>query len=101
MWAVSIIVASILLTVLWFYERTTDLGFRFWIMVMVPLTAIIELGYWYGFRNAPNFLVGRYLMSFVTNGLGVVLAFWILREEVTVTKLLGLVLIVLGLVLLK
>ena len=37
MWLVALFIGSLLLSLIWFWERTTDLNFLFWITKMLPV----------------------------------------------------------------
>ena len=95
-WWLAIFLGSVVLTVLWFLERTRDLSFTVWATQMLPVLLVCELCYWYGFRKAPSFLSARYTMSAMTHTLGWVLALCILREGVTWRSVAGAVLIIGG-----
>lgn len=96
MWLVTIVIASLILVLLWFFERTTDVSFKAWFTKILPIVIVCELFYWWGFRHAPSFLTARYVMSGITHVFGWVLALVILHEGVDVWKLVSIGLIIVG-----
>jgi len=101
MWVISIFIGSVLLSILWFMERTKDLTFSTWAFQMLPVLILCELFYWYGFRKAPSFLTARYLMSSITHVLGLLLVFFFLKEPFTIKQGIGIIFIVVGIIILK
>jgi len=101
MWLVALFIGSLLLSLIWFWERTTDLNFLFWITKMLPVLIACEMFYWYGFRNAPSFLIARYSMSAMTHVLGILLVVVFLKEGIHLKQIFGILFIVLGLWVLK
>jgi len=96
MWILSIFIGSLLLSVLWFLERTKDITFSTWAFQMLPILILCELFYWYGFRKAPSFITVRYTMSIMTNLMGLVLIVHFLKEPIHIRQAIGAVLIIIG-----
>jgi len=99
-WLIGIVVGSLMLSFLWFLERTKDLNFITWITQILPVLVVGNLFYWYGFRSAPDFLTARYVMSAMTHTLGWLVALFILKEGVTPINLVGIGFIMLGILVL-
>ena len=45
MWLVTIVIASVILVLLWFFERTTDVTFKAWFTKILPIVIVCELFY--------------------------------------------------------
>ncbi|HUU98826.1 MAG TPA: hypothetical protein VM487_24100 [Phycisphaerae bacterium] len=99
MWAASIAVGSIILTFLWYLERTTDVAVKAWATQILPVMVVAELFLWWGFRKAPNFIAARYTMSAMMHVLGWTLALCLLHEGASVKSVVGSALIIAGAVL--
>jgi len=96
MWVLALLIGSVFLSALWFMERTKDLSLHTWATKMIPIVIICELFYWYGFRNAPNFITARYTMSVMTHIFGWILVLFLLKEPVKYTQVLGAIFIIIG-----
>jgi uncharacterized membrane protein len=101
MWFLGLLIGSLLLSLLWYIERTHAMTFSNWWLKVIPVMDLAELAYWYAFRNSPNWFVARYTMSAMTNTFGILMAVIFLKEGVEFKQAIGIVLIISGGYLLK
>ncbi len=101
MWIISIFIGSVLLSRQWFIERTEDLTLVTWVFQILPILVIGQIFYWYGFRNAPNFIIARYTMSFITHIFGILVVIFFLKEGISIKQGIGMTLMITGLWVMK
>jgi uncharacterized membrane protein len=101
MWIFGIFIGSLFLTWLWYVERTNAMSFYIWWSRIVPITIVSELAYWYAFRSCPHWIAARYIMSAMTNILGLSMAFILLKEGINIKQAVGIAFIITGGFLLK
>lgn len=101
MWMGALFAGSVLLSGLWFFERTSSMVIKTWVFPILPILILSELFYWYAFKNAPNFWQARYYMSAMTNTLGIAMAMIFLGETMSIKTAIGIAMIITGGIILR
>ena len=101
MWLLCMFIGSMMLTALWFFQRTEAMGWGMWATRIAPIVLVSDVFFWAAIRRAPSFVAARYTMSAMTHTLGLILAFAILHEECSWQKVAGIALIIGGSILVR
>jgi len=101
MWAAAILLGSLFLVPLWFFNRTADMNLYNWFFKCFPFVIASNVLYWYGFRFAPDFVSARYTMSASTHIFGWLIVIFMLHEPIVAKQIVGVGLIIIGSYILK
>jgi len=94
-WWGGTILGALSLVILNNMSRVMPMGGLNWSILMIPLI-LCQLGFWYGFVNAPSFIVCWFIGSAITNILGVGASVLVFREVLTLCTVAGILCIMLG-----
>ena len=94
-WWVGTIAGSVCLAFINSWAKTQDIGLRTQLIVLVPLI-LCNLGYWYGFRNAPSFIGCWYTGSALNAITAYTLSIFLFDKSINVYTIAGVACIILG-----
>lgn len=100
MWWIGTIIGALSLVTLNSFERKLEITF-FNILILLPILIICNQGFWYGFKNAPNFMFCWILGSVIAGTFGWISNMLILHEPTNLTQIAGWMLSIAGLLLMK
>ena len=94
-WWVATLAASFILAIqnalMRVFQFTPAISFA-----LLPFIILVPLIYWYGFRNAPNFIACWFLGVGASSIAGVIIGILFLKETITLKVLLGMILTAVG-----
>lgn len=94
-WWVGTIIGAACLVTLNGIKQGIDLNFiNFWLLF--PLLAGVQLGFWYGFRYAPNFINCWFIGSAMSGVLGLAAGLLFFDKHITANSLTGVILVFCG-----
>jgi hypothetical protein len=99
-WYYGTILGTLALVIINSIERAYGMNWKMFLIIL-PILIVCNQGFWFGFYNAPNFMVCWVIGSVLAATMGWISNIFILKESYTIQQIIGNAIAITGLLVMK